>query len=252
MTTFKAYLNSQRDVDSSLGRFIGESRLMSDMPGRSHMASDARLPRRTLCAGRRAGGDRPCGVDGVVALSGQGPHGCVSRRRAAAISKGDDMSGSRQKQLLGCEDWSRVQAIRQVAHALSLYTSGKFRAPRMFMVGPLARTMLTRADNDNDGLADAMAEADLLAQTAEIRALGLLWPVGLNDSAVQQQPPRKAVVLNRTAVLLEQLWPAIQELSGLLIGQGTLLGSQFSEALDSDLGFNSAKPRLETRGLTVR
>lgn len=90
-----------------------------------------------------------------------------------------------------------------------------------------------------------MTDADLVAQAAEIRALGLLWPIGFNDPAIQRHPPRKAALINRIATLLEQLWPAIHELSEHLLGQRTLLGSQFPEALDADLGFTSVKPRLE-------
>lgn len=100
------------------------------------------------------------------------------------------------------------------------------------MIGPLARTVLTRADNDNDGLGQAMIDADLLAQTAEIRSLGIWWSAGLTDVVIQEQSPRMAATLDRMVLTLEQLWPAVIQLSNGLIADRSLLSSDFSRALE--------------------
>lgn len=141
------------------------------------------------------------------------------------------------KQKLPVETFANAQAVRQIAYALSLYVSGRYEAPRVFMLGPLVHTVLTRADNDNEGLKEALQEADLFAQAAEIRALGVWRKLGMHDSELALMTGRNGALLNRTRAALDTLWDVVTELSKRLMRQDIVRAEHFSRAM------NGAKDR---------
>lgn len=153
-----------------------------------------------------------------------------------------------QKPKVAVNDLRTAQAVRQVAHALSLYLSGKFGPPRVLSFGPLLQTVILRADNDNDGVADAYQAADLIAQAGEFRALGAVQSAGLNQSSVDAIGGRTGVMLSRAADTLENLWPVITRLSNALIKDGFICGRDFTQAMEGDVRpyARKASPRAES------
>src|SRR5438874_2575670 len=72
----------------------------------------------------------------------------------------------------------QARAAREVGVALSLYLSGKFRAPRLLMYGTAIRVALSRVNrrDDGDDLADVTADALMFGQCVESQMLGVALP----------------------------------------------------------------------------
>jgi hypothetical protein len=64
--------------------------------------------------------------------------------------------------------------FRAVAYALCLFLTGRFAPPKLELLeSSLVKTSLRRTDQSDDGeLSSAIAQADLFAQLAELKALG--------------------------------------------------------------------------------
>lgn len=137
----------------------------------------------------------------------------------------------------------RARAMREVATALSLYLSGKFRAPRILMFGSIIRTALSRIDReDSENLAEVMADAVLFGQIVESRMLGVALP----DPA--KFPAGVNAALAR-AMSNADLWrPVLNSLTALLLNDGRVTGAQMasvSEIGNTSGGLAMGQRRLE-------
>jgi hypothetical protein len=115
----------------------------------------------------------------------------------------------------------RARAAREVATALSLFLSGKFRPPRLMLYGNAVRTALCRMDGE-DSDADAVADATLLGQYVESEMLGVKMP------NPEKFPAGVQVALARAANCADLWRPVISALAAILLRDGRVTGHQFS------------------------
>jgi hypothetical protein len=136
----------------------------------------------------------------------------------------------------------RARAAREVATALSLYTSGKFRAPRLLMFGSVIRTALSRVDReDSENLPEVMADAVLFGQCVESRTLGMALP----DPA--KFPPGVQTTLARAIDNVERWTPIIKSLTALLLRDGRVTGSQMIDVAERGDNYGKSSGQRKRR-----
>ena len=121
-----------------------------------------------------------------------------------------------------------VQVAGSVARAVSLFLCGRFKPPRLTMIGPFVRMSLVRAQGDDERIGDDMAEADLLAQVY----------------TSPKAPKITHASIAKAAVNAEILRPLIRRLTHMLLKYGVVSGLDFSRIAkgpDRDFQYNSPR-----------
>jgi hypothetical protein len=132
-----------------------------------------------------------------------------------------------------------ARAMREVACALSLFPSRKFKPPRLMMYGSAVRTALARVDReDSENLPEVMADAILFGQCVESRVLGVTLP------DPEKFPAGVQAALSRAIGNVELWTPVIRSLTTLLLRDGRVTGAQMFNV--AECGNTSGTGQLAT------